>query len=451
MRVTIFGTGYVGLVTGACLSNMGNQVLCMDLDQTKIDGLKQGVIPIYEPGLDAIVQETTQSGHLRFTTDAEEAVAFGEIQLIAVGTPPDEDGSADLQHVLAVANTIGELMSDDKIVVDKSTVPVGTADRVQQTIQAQLDKRAVRAHAAVVSNPEFLKEGAAVDDCMRPDRIILGSDDEDAIAVMKALYAPFNRNHDKIIVMDVRSAELTKYAANAMLATKISFMNDMANLAERVGADIELVRQGIGSDPRIGFSFIYPGCGYGGSCFPKDVKALVRTAGQHDYNMRVLDAVEAVNQDQKHRLFERITEFYRGLELSSKTFAIWGLSFKPNTDDMRDATSIELVRALCDAGARVCVFDPEAMDEARHEFSDLDSVIYAESAQDAVSGADALAVVTEWKSFWSPDFELLAKTLTDRVIFDGRNIYDPDVVAEAGIAYYGIGRGLSVSRPVMSS
>lgn len=447
MRVTIFGTGYVGLVTGACLSHMGNQVLCMDLDQAKVDGLKQGIIPIYEPGLDAIVQETTRSGHLRFTTDAREAVAFGDIQFIAVGTPPDEDGSADLQHVLAVANTIGELMTDDKVIVDKSTVPVGTADRVQQAIQTQLDRRQVQARAAIVSNPEFLKEGAAVDDCMRPDRIILGSDDKDAIAVMKALYAPFNRNHDKIIVMDVRSAELTKYAANAMLATKISFMNEMANLAERVGADIELVRQGIGSDPRIGFSFIYPGCGYGGSCFPKDVKALVRTAGQHDYPMRVLDAVEAVNQDQKQRLFERIVAFYQDQDLSAKTIAVWGLSFKPNTDDMREATSIELIRSLSAAGARVRVFDPEAMDEARHEFADLDTVTYAANAQDAVRGADALAVVTEWKSFWSPDFDSLATELADRVIFDGRNIYDPDVVAEAGIAYYGIGRGLSVSTP----
>lgn len=443
MNITIFGTGYVGLVTGTCLAEMGNHVLCVDIDQAKVEGLKQGVIPIYEPGLEPLVKSNAAAGRLDFTTDAARAVDFADIQFIAVGTPPDEDGSADLRHVLKVAETIGEHMSRATIVVDKSTVPVGTADRVRAAISEQLTKRGASLEFDVVSNPEFLKEGDAVKDCMRPDRIVIGAESQRSIERMRALYAPFNRNHDRLVVMDTRSAELTKYAANAMLATKISFMNEIANIAERVGADIEKVRHGIGSDPRIGYSFIYAGVGYGGSCFPKDVQALERTARQIGYQAKLLGAVEAVNDDQKKRLFQHVSRHYQG-KLQGKTFAVWGLAFKPNTDDMREAPSRTLLAALWSVGAKVRVFDPEAMDEAKRILGERADLAYCSSGEDAVAGADALMVVTEWKQFRSPDFAWLASQLRDRVVFDGRNVFEPDVVEQAGLAYYGIGRGRSV-------
>jgi len=452
MRVSVFGTGYVGLVTGTCLAEVGHQVLCVDIDQAKVDGLKRGVIPIYEPGLEPMVLSNHVSGRLDFSTDAAEAVAHGEIIFIAVGTPPDEDGSADLRHVLAVAGSIGEHLAAREvpaIVVNKSTVPVGTADRVKATISAKLAERGVSAPFTVVSNPEFLKEGAAVEDCMRPDRIVIGSDNSDAVARMRRLYAPFCRNHDRFVEMDVRSAELTKYAANAMLATKISFMNEIANIAERVGADIEKVRVGIGSDPRIGYSFIYPGAGYGGSCFPKDVQALERTARAYDYQARILEAVEAVNHDQKSVLFQRIRQFFGG-RLEGRTLALWGLAFKPNTDDMREAPSRALLGALWDAGVNVRAYDPEAMPEAERVFGRRDDLALCESAMEALQGADGLVVMTEWKAFRSPDLPRMRELLSSPVIFDGRNIYDPEEVESAGIAYYGIGRGRSVERPEAS-
>jgi UDPglucose 6-dehydrogenase len=440
-RVTIFGTGYVGLVTGACLADAGNQVLCMDVDTHKIDGLNKGVIPIFEPGLENLVNDGIASGRLKFTSDAATAVAHGEFILIAVGTPPDEDGSADLKHVLAVARTIGEHIDGYRIVVNKSTVPVGTADRVNETITEALAARGESVEFAVVSNPEFLKEGAAVEDCMKPDRIVLGTLDEHALTRMKALYAPFNRNHERIIAMDVRSAELTKYAANAMLATKISFMNEMANLAERVGADIELVRRGIGSDPRIGFSFIYPGAGYGGSCFPKDVQALERTARAQDYDMHILRAVETVNERQKSVVLNKIRRHFDH-QLAGLTFALWGLSFKPNTDDMRDASSRVVMEGLWADGAGVRAYDPEATGEAERIYGERTDLTLCETADEALEGADALVVMTEWKSFWSPDFENIRKTLKNPLIFDGRNIYDPAELKSLGIDYYAIGRGL---------
>jgi UDPglucose 6-dehydrogenase len=446
MKVTIFGTGYVGLVTGTCLAEVGNHVLCVDVDAAKIAGLERGVLPIYEPGLEDLVVANHRAGRLRFTTDAAGAVAEGDLLFIAVGTPPDEDGSADLRHVLAVARSIGQHLVRPAVVVNKSTVPVGTADRVGAAIATELAARGAEVAFDVVSNPEFLKEGDAIKDCMRPDRIVVGSDSPRAVEKLKALYAPFNRNHERLVLMDVRSAELTKYAANAMLATKISFMNEMANIAERVGADIEMVRHGIGSDPRIGYSFIYPGAGYGGSCFPKDVQALERTARQHGYEARVLAAVEAVNRDQKSVLFERIREHFGG-EVRGRTVALWGLAFKPNTDDMREASSRTLVGLLRGAGARVRAYDPEAMAEARRAFEPGDDLVFCESAQAALEGADVLAVVTEWKAFWSPDFARIAATLREPAIFDGRNIYDPSTVEAAGLAYYGIGRGRSVRRP----
>jgi UDPglucose 6-dehydrogenase len=443
MKVTIFGTGYVGLVTGACLAEMGNHVVCVDVDAAKVDRLKRGEIPIYEPGLESIVLRNHASGRLDFTTEVAPAIAHGELLFIAVGTPPDEDGSADMKYVLAVAASIGQHLGRYAVVVNKSTVPVGTADRVRAAVSAELRARDVAVEFDVVSNPEFLKEGAAVEDCLRPDRIIVGASSERAVAVLRKLYAPFNRNHDRMVVMDERSAELTKYAANAMLATKISFMNEIANIAERVGADIELVRQGIGSDPRIGYHFIYPGAGYGGSCFPKDVQALERAAHSHGYEARLLGAVESVNRQQKDKLFELISRHFDG-QLKGRTIALWGLAFKPNTDDMREAPSRQLMEALWNAGARVRAFDPEAREETRRLYGERDDLVLCEKPHAALDGADVLAVVTEWKAFRSPDFAHIRATLAEPAIFDGRNLYDPAVVEEAGLAYYGIGRGRSL-------
>ncbi|MEP6899062.1 MAG: UDP-glucose/GDP-mannose dehydrogenase family protein [Rhodanobacter sp.] len=443
MKVTIFGTGYVGLVTGACLAEMGNQVVCVDIDAAKVERLKRGEIPIYEPGLEPIVRRNHASGQLDFTTAAAAAIKHGDVIFIAVGTPPDEDGSADLQYVKAVASTIGQHLQRYAVVVNKSTVPVGTADRVRDTVAAALAERNASVEFDVVSNPEFLKEGAAVEDCLRPDRIIVGASSERAVAALRKLYAPFNRNHDRMVVMDERSAELTKYAANAMLATKISFMNEISNIAERVGADMELVRQGIGSDPRIGYHFIYPGAGYGGSCFPKDVQALERTARSHGYDAQLLSAVEAVNLQQKGKLFELMTRYFNG-KLAGRTIALWGLAFKPNTDDMREAPSRRLIEALWAAGAKVRAFDPEARKETLRLYGERDDLVLCEHAYDALQGADVLAVVTEWKAFRSPDFSRIRNLLGEPAIFDGRNLYEPSTVEEAGIAYYGIGRGRSL-------
>jgi len=439
MKITVVGTGYVGLVTGACLAEMGNDVLCLDVDANKIRILQEGGIPIHEPGLDLVVARNVQAGRLAFTTDIERAVAHGSIQFIAVGTPPDEDGSADLQYVVAAARNIGRLMTSYKVVVDKSTVPVGTADKVRAAIADELAQRDFKVDFAVVSNPEFLKEGAAVDDFMRPDRIIIGADDEQAVLLMRALYAPFQRNHDKLLVMDVRSAELTKYAANAMLATRISFMNELALLAERVGADIEHVRRGIGSDPRIGYDFLYAGCGYGGSCFPKDVKALIKTASSLGQGLKVLTAVEEANDAQKLVLVDKITRRY-GHDLSGKHFALWGLAFKPNTDDMREATSRVVLAELFERGATVTAYDPVAMDEARRIFGDEPRLRYAASPMEALDGAQALVIVTEWKEFRSPDFGRIRAALKDPVVFDGRNLYEPALVKAAGLDYEPIGR-----------
>ncbi len=444
MKVTIFGTGYVGLVTGACLAEMGNHVVCVDIDAAKVERLKRGEIPIYEPGLEPIVRRNHASGQLDFTTDPAPAIAHGQAVFIAVGTPPDEDGSADLSYVLAVARTVGRHMDRYTVIVNKSTVPVGTADRVRAAVAAELAARGAAVEFDVVSNPEFLKEGDAVEDCLRPDRIIIGSSSERAIAVLRKLYAPFNRNHERTVVMDERSAELTKYAANAMLATKISFMNEIANIAERVGADVELVRQGIGSDPRIGYHFIYPGAGYGGSCFPKDVQALERTARGVGYEASLLGAVEAVNQRQKLKLFELIERHFGG-HLEGKTIALWGLAFKPNTDDMREASSRQLMEALWQAGARVRAFDPEAREETRRIYGERADLVLCEGAYQALEGADVLAIVTEWKAFRSPDFGRIRAVLAEPAIFDGRNLYEPDAVEEAGLAYYGIGRGRSLA------
>ena len=439
MRLTIFGTGYVGLVTGACFAEVGNDVICVDVDEAKIARLNRGEIPIYEPGLEAMVVRNREAGRLRFTTDADMAVHHGQLQFIAVGTPPDEDGSADLRHVLAVAATIAEHMDSYKVVVDKSTVPVGTADRVREAMAAGLDARGESHAFSVVSNPEFLKEGAAVEDFMKPERVIVGSDDDRARDLLHALYAPFNRNHDRLISMDVRSAELTKYAANAMLATKISFMNELANIADRVGADIERVRIGMGSDPRIGYHFIYPGAGYGGSCFPKDVSALTRTAHDVDYVAQLLQAVEEVNERQKHYVFNQIRQHYNG-ELAGRRFALWGLSFKPNTDDMREAASRRLMESLWEAGASVQAHDPKAMPETAALYADEPKLQLCDTPAQALAGADALVVMTEWNLFRSPDFAQMAQQLKAPVIFDGRNIYDPDVLAQHGFYYYAIGR-----------
>ena len=448
MRVCIFGTGYVGLVSGTCLAEVGHDVVCVDVDAAKVEGLERGVIPIYEPGLTPMVKANHAAGRLRFTTDAAAGVAHGDVIFIAVGTPPDEDGSADLQYVLAVAKSIGQHLLKPAVVVDKSTVPVGTADKVRATIALELAARGEAIPFDVVSNPEFLKEGAAVEDCMRPDRIVIGADNPVAVATLKRLYAPFNRNHDRIVAMDVRSAELTKYAANAMLATKISFMNEIANIAEQVGADIEHVRKGIGSDPRIGWHFIYPGAGYGGSCFPKDVQALARIAAQHGVEPRLLGAVEAVNDAQKGHLFELMVRHYGdAAALRGKIVALWGLAFKPNTDDMREASSRRLLQQLWDAGAKVRAYDPEAIDETRRIFGERDDLVLCASSGDALQGADALVVVTEWKQFRSPDFAMLKREVADRVVFDGRNLYEPVEVEAAGLAYYGIGRGRSLRSP----
>jgi UDPglucose 6-dehydrogenase len=439
MKVSVVGTGYVGLVTGACLAEMGNDVLCLDVDPRKIEILDNGGIPIHEPGLDLVVARNIKAGRLHFTTDVARAVAHGTIQFIAVGTPPDEDGSADLQYVLAAARNIGRLMTDYKVIVDKSTVPVGTADKVRAAVADELSKRGSDAKFAVVSNPEFLKEGAAVDDFMRPDRIVVGADDEQAILLMRALYAPFQRNHERLVVMDVRSAELTKYAANAMLATRISFMNELALLAEKMGADIEQVRLGIGSDPRIGTHFLYAGCGYGGSCFPKDVKALIKTAAGEEQELLVLKAVEAANDRQKHVLVDKVTKHF-GKDLSGKHFALWGLAFKPNTDDMREATSRVVLAELFKLGATVTAYDPVAMDEARRIFGDEPKLRYAETPNAALDGADALLIVTEWKEFRSPDFDKIKATLKTPLVIDGRNLYEPVLVQQAGLAYDSIGR-----------
>jgi len=439
MKITIFGTGYVGLVTGACLAEVGNDVLCVDIDAQKINRLNAGEIPIHEPGLEELVSNNREAGRLAFTTDIQAGVAHGLFQFLAVGTPPDEDGSADLQHVLAAASEIGGRMNEYKIVVLKSTVPVGTADKVRKAIGDAVAKRGLKHEFDVVSNPEFLKEGAAVEDFMRPDRIIIGTDNPRTTELLRVLYAPFNRNHERLVVMDNRSAELTKYAANTMLATKISLMNELANLAERLGADIERVRVGIGSDPRIGFSFIYPGCGYGGSCFPKDVQALQRIAADAGYDADLIRAVEAVNNRQKQRLFEKVHAHFNG-DLAGKTLALWGLAFKPNTDDMRCAPSRPLMEALWAAGASVQAYDPAAMDEARRLYGERDALQLFDSPEAALEGADALAVVTEWNVFRSPDFRTIKAALTSPVIFDGRNIYDPQLLEGEGITYYGIGR-----------
>ena len=439
MKITVIGAGYVGLVSGACLAEMGNHVVCLDVDPRKIDLLNNGGIPIHEPGLDKVVQRNAASGRLQFTTDIGVAVAHGTLQFIAVGTPPDEDGSADLQYVLAAARNIGRLMTEYKLVIDKSTVPVGTADKVKAVIQAELDARGVSLEFSVASNPEFLKEGAAVDDFMKPDRIVVGAEGERAIDLLRSVYAPFQRNRDKLVIMDVRSAELTKYAANAMLATRISFMNELALLAENLGADIELVRQGIGSDPRIGYHFLYAGCGYGGSCFPKDVKALIRTASETGRDLKVLQAVEDANDAQKQVLVGKIVKRF-GDDLAGKRFAVWGLAFKPNTDDMREASARVLIGELLARGASVTAYDPVAMNEARRIFGDEPRIAYAENPDEALVGADALAIVTEWKEFRSPDFARIATTLKTPVIFDGRNLYEPRIVRNAGIDYQPIGR-----------
>ena len=439
MKLTVFGVGYVGLVQGAVLADAGHDVLCVDVNESIIENLKKGNIPIYEPGLASLVISNYKEKRLSFTTDAVMAVEHGELQLIAVGTPPDEDGSADLKYVLSVAETIGTYMKTPKIIVNKSTVPVGTADKVKNRINEVLAEREVEVEFHVASNPEFLKEGAAVSDCTKPDRIIIGTTSDHVKEVMRELYAPFNRNHDRIIFMEIRSAELTKYAANCMLATKISFMNEMANIAEIFGADIEDVRHGIGSDSRIGYSFIYPGCGYGGSCFPKDVQALIRSADTIGYNARILKSVEAVNYNQKEKLFDRINAHFSG-ELKGKTIAIWGLSFKPNTDDMREAPSRVLMEALWQAGATVQAYDPEAMNECQRIYGQREDLTLMGTAESALKKADALVTVTEWQQFRAPDFDLIKDSLSSSVIFDGRNMYDPKRLAARGITYYSIGR-----------
>ena len=439
MKVSIIGTGYVGLVTGACLADVGNHVMCLDVDKRKIEMLKGGEIPIFEPGLKEIVRNNAASGRLRFTTDPAEAARYARVQMIAVGTPPGEDGSADLQYVLAAARGVAEHMDGPRVIVDKSTVPVGTADKVREAVREVLQRRGSPHRFAMVSNPEFLKEGAAVEDFMRPDRIVIGADDPEAIEEMRELYAPFQRNHERLQVMDIRSAELTKYAANAMLATRISFMNELALLAEKLGADIEHVRVGIGSDPRIGYHFLYPGAGFGGSCFPKDVSALLRTAKENGLDLKVVRAVEEANERQKGVLAEKVERRF-GRDLKGKRFALWGLAFKPNTDDMREAPSRVVIKALTERGAAVTAYDPVAMPEARHIYDGDARVSFADSAMDAASGADALVIMTEWKAFRSPDFAELKRTLKSPVIIDGRNLYEPAVVRSHGLEYHAIGR-----------
>jgi UDPglucose 6-dehydrogenase len=439
MRVTVVGTGYVGLVSGTCLADVGNDVLCIDSDEKKIAGLRDGEIPIFEPGLEELVQRNTGAGRLRFSTDLAEGVAHGEVVFIAVGTPPDEDGAADLQHVLAVAHGIGTVLEDYRVIVNKSTVPVGTADKVKDAIQKALTSRNREVDFSVVSNPEFLKEGAAIEDFLKPDRIVVGIADERSKEIMRELYGPFNRNHERLLFMDIRSAELTKYAANAMLATKISFMNELANIAERVGADIETVRLGIGSDPRIGYHFIYPGCGYGGSCFPKDVKALAHTATENAYEARLLNAVEAVNEDQKASLLAKVCDHF-GQDLSGLNFGVWGLSFKPNTDDMREAPSLTVISGLLERGAMVLGYDPVAGPEAQRHFENDKGFSLAEDMYGASENSDALILLTEWKEFRAPDMGRLLSNLRTPVIFDGRNVFDPAVMKRLGARYYSIGR-----------
>ncbi|MDH3512629.1 MAG: UDP-glucose/GDP-mannose dehydrogenase family protein [Gammaproteobacteria bacterium] len=439
MKLTIHGTGYVGLVTGACMAEVGNDVLCVDIDADKIQQLLDGQIPIHEPGLAEIVSRNAAAGRLNFTTDIDVGVQHGILQIIAVGTPPGEDGSADLQHVLAVAESVGQRIDEYKVIVDKSTVPVGTAEKVQAEIAKALAERGTEVDFDVVSNPEFLKEGGAIADFMKPDRIVIGSQSGRATELIRTLYKPFSRNHEKLILMDIPSAELTKYAANAMLATKISFMNELSNLAELCGADIEQVRLGMGSDPRIGFEFIYPGCGYGGSCFPKDVTALAKSAKQLDYHAELIHAVENVNNRQKQVLFNKIAQHF-GNDLTGRTIAVWGLAFKPNTDDMREAPSRVLMEAVWAAGGRIRAYDPEAMEEARRLYGERPDLVLCDSAREAIAGADALAVVTEWQEFRSPDFDFILEQMSEPVIFDGRNIYDPDNMASLGFTHYGIGR-----------
>jgi len=441
MKVTVIGAGYVGLVTGACLSEMGNHVVCLDVDAEKIRVLNGGEIPIHEPGLLDVVRRNAAAGRLQFTTDEDWAIQHGTLLFVGVGTPPGEDGSADLQYVVAAARCIGQRMTDYKVIVDKSTVPVGTADRVRETVREELDKRdRGDMPFAVVSNPEFLKEGAAVEDFMKPDRIIVGSDDEQATLLMRAVYAPFNRTQDRMLIMDVRSAEFTKYAANAMLATRISFMNEMALVAEKVGADIELVRRGIGSDPRIGYQFLYAGAGYGGSCFPKDVKALVKTAADSGVPLQVLTAVDAANERQKHVLVDKVVDRF-GSDLKGRRFALWGLAFKPDTDDMREAPSLVIIEELTRRGATVAAYDPVAMAEAARVLGPRDDVSLVRRADAALQGADALLIVTEWKEFRTPDFDAIRAVLKQPVIFDGRNLYDPKLMKALGVEYRGIGRG----------
>ncbi|MCG8428777.1 MAG: UDP-glucose/GDP-mannose dehydrogenase family protein [Chromatiales bacterium] len=453
MKITVFGIGYVGLVQAAVLADAGHHVYCVDIDERKVENLNNNIIPIYEPGLTPLIEHNRNEGRLHFTTDASEAISHGEFQFIAVGTPPDEDGSADLQYVLAVAETIATHMSEPKIIINKSTVPVGTADIVKAHVSKILAKRNETLSFHVVSNPEFLKEGAAISDCAKPDRIVIGTDSDEVADKLKELYAPFNRNHNRIILMDLRSAELTKYAANCMLATKISFMNEMANLAEQLDADIEAVRQGIGSDTRIGYHFIYPGCGYGGSCFPKDVRALIRTGESIGYNSHILKSVEAVNNRQKGLLYDKIEQHFAlhhsqqasqasvdELPLSGKTFALWGLSFKPNTDDMRDAPSRVLMEALWDAGAHIQAFDPEAMNECQRIYGQRNDLTLMGTKEATLRNADALIIVTEWKQFWTPDFDLIKSELSTPTLFDGRNLYNPAQMKERGFNYYSIGR-----------
>ncbi|MDA9574295.1 UDP-glucose/GDP-mannose dehydrogenase family protein [Porticoccaceae bacterium] len=444
MRITIFGSGYVGLVTGACFANVGNQVVCVDIDQAKVDALNNGQIPIYEPGLDSYISQSLADGSLSFTTDAAAAVAHGEMIFIAVGTPPEEDGSADLQYVLQVADTIGQFMDDFKVVVNKSTVPVGTADKVSVRLQQALDQRGLDLGFDVASNPEFLKEGAAIADFTRPDRIVVGTDSTEVEVMMQELYAPYNRQRDKLIFMDLRSAELTKYAANSLLATKISFINEIANIADLVGADIEQVRVGIGSDPRIGYSFIYPGCGFGGSCFPKDLRAMEATAVSAGYLPKLLSAVSAVNDQQKSLLFKKIDSYFDG-QLEGKTIALWGLAFKPGTDDMREAPSRDLMEALWQRGAKVQAFDPHGMEATQEIYGVRNDLLLCGTKEAALQGADILAICTEWKPFWSPDFALIKDSLKQPVIFDGRNLYDPARLQDQGIQYFGMGRSNRVA------
>jgi UDPglucose 6-dehydrogenase len=439
MKITVIGSGYVGLVSGACLADLGNDVLCLDVDPRKIEILNNGGVPIYEPGLDEVIRRNIEAGRLRFTTDIADSVTHGLVQMIAVGTPSDEDGSADLQYVIAAARSIARNMTEYKVIVDKSTVPVGTADKVKQAMQEELNLRGMTTTFSMVSNPEFLKEGAAIEDFNRPDRIVIGAEDESAIKIMKEMYAPFQRNHERLMVMDIRSAELTKYAANAMLATRISFMNELANLAERVGADIEHVRKGIGSDQRIGYSFLYAGCGYGGSCFPKDVRALQRTSAEYGLPSKVLEAVEQVNNAQKHVMLSKITKRF-GEDLTGKHFALWGLAFKPGTDDMREASSRVVMEGLWDKGATVTAFDPAAMKETKHIYGERADLCFADNAKNALQGADALIILTEWKAFKSPDFDIIKTRLKNPVIFDGRNLFEPSDLKSLGFEYFGIGR-----------